>query len=149
MTSPAPHPLPRPKLILAARIKAMAEIHGYSVSGLSLAMGHARSWLGEKLNEDAAKHRAMTLDHVDEVVAFLRAPHDALLWPVVSEGDAHALGAIAAGDTSAAALSAIFDGATAAIDNLAAQGLVVDVGETLTITELGRLAWQRHQGHSD
>ena len=76
--------------ILRARLLALMEARGTNPTNLSISMGHAGSTLGRKLD---GRRRLCTSD-VEEVLAALGEPAEAVFRPVLLDGDREALAAL-------------------------------------------------------
>lgn len=127
--------------ILRARLLALMLRGGTNPTNLSIAMGHAGSTLGRKLD---GRRRLCTAD-VEEVLAKLDQPAEALFRPVLLDGDKAALEWVWSRQRSGAV--AFADEFTTLhgerLDRLAAQALLrtvtsgVDGVRSLTLTETG------------
>lgn len=147
---PATCPLPFDAILRARLVALITDVHGRTLSGLGVAMGHARTWLTRKLGDDQAQPKPTTLDDCTEVLRFLGEPPDRLFAPVLVDGDdellVHAAGAMVPG-LAGVATGMLIDTAEPApsVRRLLAQGLVVLEGPdtralTLRITDLGQRA---------
>lgn len=135
--SHVPCPLPFEAILRARMVALITDVHGRTLSGLGVAMGHARTWLTRKLGDDQAQPKPVTLADCNEVLAFLGEPPDRLLSPVLVGGDEAVLAQVAGHD-----LNLLIDAANPApsVRRLLAQGLVVLAGSNLQITDLGQRA---------
>ena len=134
---PSPCPLPFDAILRARLVALITDVHGRTLSGLGVAMGHARTWLTRKLGDDQAQPKPTTLDDCTEVLAFLRERPERLFEPVLAGDDDELLARVAAHD-----LNLLLDAEhpSAQVRRLLAQGLVVLAGNNLQITDLGQRA---------
>lgn len=135
--TPAPCPLPFDAILRGRLVALITDVHGRTLSGLGVAMGHARTWLTRKLGDDQAQPKPTTLDDCTEVLRFLGEPPDRLFAPVLVDDDDELLARVAAHDMNLL-LDAEHPGPQAR--RLLAQGLVVLAGANMQITDLGQRA---------
>lgn len=137
--------------ILRARLAALIELNGHSLTGLARAMDRSHTWLLRKLDTDTAEPRPLTVEDMDAVLGFLGAPPAALLAPVLLPGDRELLGYVGSsgsvtygGGVTAVDVAAVFAQGPAALARMAAQGLVeaaqADDATRYQITPLGASA---------